>query len=180
MRHALEWLRRLDGTRAGDENLKKLLIEPRTRVSLPPLPKPLDSKLLLTLLRQRRRETPNSMSIKLYVGNLSFQTSSDDLQQLFAQVGTVESATIVEDRDTGRSRGFGFVEMTSKEEGEKAIEQFNGTDFNGRNLTVNEARPREDRGNRGGGGSGGRGFGGNRGGGGGRNFAGRNDRSPRW
>jgi RNA recognition motif-containing protein len=118
------------------------------------------------------------MSIKLYVGNLSFQTSSDDLQQLFAQVGTVESATIVEDRETGRSRGFGFVEMASKEEGEKAIEQFNGTDFNGRNLTVNEARPREDRGNRGGGG--GRGFGGNRGGGGGRNFGGRNDGSPRW
>jgi len=118
------------------------------------------------------------MSIKLYVGNLSFQTSSDDLQQLFAQVGTVESATVVEDRDTGRSRGFGFVEMASKEEGEKAIEQFNGTDFNGRNLTVNEARPREDRGNRGGGG--GRGFGGNRGGGGGRNFGGRNDGSPRW
>ncbi len=118
------------------------------------------------------------MSIKLYVGNLSFQTSSEDLQQLFAQVGTVESATVVEDRDTGRSRGFGFVEMASKEEGEKAIEQFNGTDFNGRNLTVNEARPREDRGNRGGGG--GRGFGGNRGGGGGRNFGGRNDRSPRW
>ena len=120
------------------------------------------------------------MSIKLYVGNLSFQTSSDDLQQLFAQVGTVESATVVEDRDTGRSRGFGFVEMASKEEGEKAIEQFNGTDFNGRNLTVNEARPREDRGNRGGGGGGGRGFGGNRGGGGGRNFGGGNDRSPRW
>ncbi len=120
------------------------------------------------------------MSIKLYVGNLSFQTSSDDLQQLFAQVGTVESATVVEDRDTGRSRGFGFVEMASKEEGDKAIEQFNGTDFNGRNLTVNEARPREDRGSRGGGGGGGRGFGGNRGGGGGRNFGGRNDESPRW
>ena len=121
------------------------------------------------------------MSIKLYVGNLSFQTSSEDLQQLFAQAGTVESATVVEDRDTGRSRGFGFVEMASKEEGEKAIEQFNGTDFNGRNLTVNEARPREDRGGRGGGGGGGRGYGGNRGGGGGgRNFGGRNDRSPRW
>ncbi len=119
------------------------------------------------------------MSIKLYVGNLSFQTSSDDLQQLFAQVGTVESATVVEDRDTGRSRGFGFVEMASKEEGDKAIEQFNGTDFNGRNLTVNEARPREDRGSRGGGGGGGRGFGGNRGGGGGRNFGGSNDGSPR-
>lgn len=117
------------------------------------------------------------MSVKLYVGNLSFSTSSEDLQQLFAQVGTVESATVVEDRDTGRSRGFGFVEMASKEEGDKAIEQFNGTDLNGRNLTVNEARPREDRGNRGGGG--GRGFGGNRGGGG-RNFGGRNDRPPRW
>ncbi|MGH9968683.1 MAG: RNA recognition motif domain-containing protein [Pyrinomonadaceae bacterium] len=116
------------------------------------------------------------MSIKLYVGNLSFSTSSDDLQQLFAQAGTVESATVVEDRDTGRSRGFGFVEMASKEDGQKAIEQFNGTDLNGRNLTVNEARPREDRGNRGGG----RGFGGNRGGGGGRNFGGRNDRAPRW
>ena len=115
------------------------------------------------------------MSIKLYVGNLSFSTSSDDLQQLFAQVGTVESATVVEDRDTGRSRGFGFVEMASKEEGQKAIEQFNGTDLNGRNLTFNEARPREDRGNRGGG----RGFGGNRGGGG-RNFGSRNDRAPRW
>jgi len=117
------------------------------------------------------------MSVKLYVGNLSFQTSSDDLQQLFAQVGTVESATVVEDRDTGRSRGFGFVEMASKEEGQKAIDEFNGKDLNGRNLTVNEARPREDRGNRGGG----RGFGGNRGGGG-RNFGGggRSDRSPRW
>ena len=125
------------------------------------------------------------MAMKLYVGNLSFQTSSEELQQLFAQAGTVESATVVEDRDTGRSRGFGFVEMASKEEGEKAIQQFNGTDLNGRNLTVNEARPREDRGNRGGGGRGG--YGGNRsGGGGGRGGygggggGGRNDRTPRW
>lgn len=123
------------------------------------------------------------MAMKLYVGNLSFQTSSEELQQLFAQAGTVESATVVEDRDTGRSRGFGFVEMASKEEGEKAIQQFNGTDLNGRNLTVNEARPREDRGNRGGGGRGG--YGGNRGGGGGRGGyggggGGRNDRAPRW
>ena len=125
--------------------------------------------------------------MKLYVGNLSFQTSSEELQQLFAQAGTVESATVVEDRDTGRSRGFGFVEMASKEEGEKAIQQFNGTDLNGRNLTVNEARPREDRGNRGGGGGRG-GYGGNRGGGGGGRGGygggggggGRNDRTPRW
>ncbi len=114
------------------------------------------------------------MAIKLYVGNLSFQTTSEDLQQLFSQAGTVESAAVVEDRDTGRSRGFGFVEMATKEEAEKAIEQFNGTDLAGRNLTVNEARPREDRGGRGGGGGGRGGYGGNRGGGGGR------DDSPRW
>jgi cold-inducible RNA-binding protein len=104
------------------------------------------------------------MAYKLYVGNLSFSTSSEELRELFAQAGNVESATVVEDRDTGRSRGFGFFEMASKEDGEKAIEQFNGTEMNGRSLTVNEARPREDRGNRGGGG---RGYGGNRGGGGG-------------
>ena len=92
------------------------------------------------------------MSMKLYVGNLAFQTSSEDLQQMFAQAGTVESASVVEDRDTGRSRGFGFVEMSSKEEGEAAIAQFNGKDLQGRNLNVNEAKPRE---NRGGGGFGG-------------------------
>jgi RNA recognition motif-containing protein len=136
------------------------------------------------------------MSMKLYVGNLSFQTSSDDLQQLFAQAGTVESASVVEDRETGRSRGFGFVEMSSAEEGAKAIEQFNGKEFNGRNLTVNEARPREDRGGRGGGGGGGRGGygggggggrggyggggGGNRGGGGGYGGGGGGNREPRW
>ena len=102
------------------------------------------------------------MSMKLYVGNLSFQTSSDDLNQLFAQAGTVESAAVVEDRETGRSRGFGFVEMSSKEEAAAAIEQFNGKEVNGRNLNVNEAKPREDRGNRGGGGRGG--YGGNGGG----------------
>jgi cold-inducible RNA-binding protein len=131
---------------------------------------------------QASKEKLTVMAMKLYVGNLSFQTSSEDLQQLFAQAGTVESATVVEDRDTGRSRGFGFVEMSSKEDGEKAIEQFNGTDLNGRNLTVNEARPREDRGNRGGGRGG---FGGNRGGGGGRGGyggggGGGRDRNPRW
>jgi RNA recognition motif-containing protein len=100
--------------------------------------------------------------MKLYVGNLAFQTSSEDLQQLFAQAGTVESASVVEDRETGRSRGFGFVEMSTKEEGAAAIQQFNGQDMGGRALNVNEAKPREDRG---GGGRGG--FGGNRGGGGG-------------
>ena len=85
------------------------------------------------------------MSMKLYVGNLAFQTSSADLQELFAQAGTVESATVVEDRDTGRSRGFGFVEMSSKEEGEAAITRFSGNEVNGRNLTVNVAKPRENR-----------------------------------
>ena len=126
------------------------------------------------------------MAMKLYVGNLSFQTSSEDLQQLFSQAGTVESASVVEDRDTGRSRGFGFVEMATKEDGEKAIEQFNGTDLAGRNLTVNEARPREDRGGRGGGGGGRGGYGGNRGGGGGGRGGygggggGGRDTSPRW
>src|SRR6185503_19611521 len=94
------------------------------------------------------------MSMKLYVGNLAFQNSNSDLQELFGQAGTVTSASIIEDRDTGRSRGFGFVEMASKEEGDAAIAQFNGKEFNGRNLTVNEARPREDRG--------GGGYGGNR------------------
>jgi RNA recognition motif-containing protein len=111
------------------------------------------------------------MSMKLYVGNLAFSTSSFDLEELFGTVGTVESATVVEDRETGRSRGFGFIEMSSKEEGENAIAEFNGKEVNGRSLTVNEAKPREDRGgggNRGGGGGrGGFGGGGNRGGGGG-------------
>src|ERR1700694_3413359 len=100
------------------------------------------------------------MSMKLYVGNLAFQTTSQELQELFAQAGTVESASVVEDRDTGRSRGFGFVEMSSKEEGEAAIAQFNGKEVNGRALNVNQATPRENRG----GGAGRGGFGGGRGG----------------
>ena len=85
------------------------------------------------------------MSMKLYVGNLAFETSGENLREHFAQAGTVETATVVEDRDTGRSRGFGFVEMASREEGEAAIAQFNGNDLNGRNLTVNVAKPRESR-----------------------------------
>lgn len=131
------------------------------------------------------------MSTKLYVGNLPFQTTSDDLRDHFAQAGNVESAQVVEDRMTGRSRGFGFVEMTSPEEAAAAIEQFNGKDFNGRNLTVNEARPRTDRGQGGYGGGGNRGGygGGGYGGGGGRGGrdrdrgsrgGSRNDREPRW
>jgi RNA recognition motif-containing protein len=116
--------------------------------------------------------------MKLYVGNLAFQTTSEELQEMFAQAGTVESAAVVEDRETGRSRGFGFVEMATKEEAAAAIDQFNGKEVNGRALKVNEAKPRENRG----GGGGNRGFGGgNRGGGGNRrDFGGRNDRQPRW
>lgn len=109
------------------------------------------------------------MSMKLYVGNISFQTSSEDLHQLFAQAGAVQSANVIEDRETGRSRGFGFVEMSTKEEGEAAIAQFNGKDVNGRALNVNEAKPRENNG-------GGRNsFGGGRNGG---SFG--NNRTPRW
>lgn len=96
------------------------------------------------------------MSMKLYVGNLSFQSSSHDLEELFASIGAVESATVVEDRETGRSRGFGFVEMANQEDGEKAIAELNGTEFAGREIKVNEAKPREDRGRSNYGGGGGR------------------------
>ena len=89
--------------------------------------------------------------MKLYVGNLSFNTGNTELEQLFASIGTVESATVVEDRETGRSRGFGFVEMSSKEEGERAIAELNGKEFEGRELKVNEAKPRENRSGGGGG-----------------------------
>ena len=97
------------------------------------------------------------MGRKLYVGNLAFGVGSSDLETLFSQHGTVESAEVVSDRSTGRSRGFGFVEMSSDDEAQAAIEALNGKEHGGRALTVNEARPRERRG--GGGGGGGRGYG---------------------
>ena len=96
--------------------------------------------------------------MKLYVGNISFSTTEMDLEDLFGEVGTVESAKIITDRDTGRSRGFGFVEMSQDEEGRKAIEELNGQQVQGRVLTVNEARPRPPRGDGGDGGDGGRGY----------------------
>ena len=102
------------------------------------------------------------MESKLYVGNLSYSTTEDDLRQLFAQAGNVKSVSVIKDRDTGRSKGFAFVEMGNDEDAQKAISQFNGQSFQDRSLKVNVARPREDR-PRGGGGGGG-GFGGPRGG----------------
>jgi RNA recognition motif-containing protein len=107
-----------------------------------------------------------SMSKKLYVGNLSYSTTNANLQEMFSQFGKVESATVIEDRDTGRSKGFGFVEMSSDAEAQAAISALNGKENDGRALTVNEARPREERGGGGGGYGGGRG--GRGGGGGGR------------
>ncbi len=83
--------------------------------------------------------------MKLYVGNLPYGMTNEDLGEVFSEAGTVTSATVITDRDTGRSRGFGFVEMSSREEGESAIEQFDGQEVQGRSLTVNEARPREPR-----------------------------------
>src|SRR5882672_4032464 len=119
--------------------------------------------------------------MKLYVGNLSFSTTEGDLSELFSQVGNVQSMRLMTDRDTGQSRGFAFVELGDRSEGEAAITKFNGYELNGRALKVNEAKPQENRagggggygGNRGGGGGyggnrgGGGGYGGNRGGGGG-------------
>jgi RNA recognition motif-containing protein len=104
------------------------------------------------------------MGKKLYVGNLAYGISDSDLEQMFAAHGTVQSAQVIMDRDTGRSKGFGFVEMGSDQEAQTAIQALNGKEVDGRSLTVNEARPKE-----GGGGGGGRGggYGGGRGGGGG-------------
>jgi RNA recognition motif-containing protein len=134
------------------------------------------------------------MSTRLYVGNLNFRTTSDELREMFSQAGEVDNATVVEDRDTGRSRGFAFVEMATQEGAAAAIEMFNGKEYGGRSLTVNEARPRVERGGGGGYGGGGGGRGGYGGGGGGRGGGGYGggggggyggggggrDREPRW
>ncbi len=109
------------------------------------------------------------MATNLFVGNLNHSTTEIDLQDYFAGAGKVVSVNIIQDRATGRSRGFGFVEMGSEEEAKKAIEQFNGKDFQGRQLSVNEARPREQR-------PPGGGYGGHRGGGGGGRGGGYRDR----
>jgi RNA recognition motif-containing protein len=106
------------------------------------------------------------VATKLFVGNLSFQATNADLEGLFSQVGTVASATIIMDKMTGKSRGFGFVEMTTNQEAQQAVERFNGTELHGRALTVNEAKPQEPRS----GGGGGRSFGG----------GGRGGRERRW
>ncbi len=119
------------------------------------------------------------MGKKLYVGNLSYGVNSSELEQMFSQYGTVTSAQVIQDRETGRSKGFGFVEMGSDAEAQAAINGLNEQEHNGRPLAVNEARPREDRGGGGGGGGGGSrggggggggrgGYGGGGGGGGGR------------
>ncbi len=109
------------------------------------------------------------MANKLYVGNLSFDTTEVDLQDLFAEAGTVSDTALMQDKFTGKSRGFAFVTMSTDEEAQKAISLLHGKNFQGRPLTVNEARPREDR--AGGGGGGGRSYGGG-GGGGGRSYGG--------
>jgi RNA recognition motif-containing protein len=113
------------------------------------------------------------MEAKLYVGNLPYTTVDADLESLFSQAGTVKSAQVIKDRQSGRSKGFGFVEMSSTEEAENAITMFHGKDFSGRPLTVNLARPREDR--PGGGGGGFRGSGGRKPGGGDRDRERRRD-----
>jgi hypothetical protein len=138
--------------RAISNVMKPLIDLSADCVQREPFPK---SGRLLRLIKRK------SMSVKLYVGNLAFNTTEQDLQDEFGQHGQVSSASIVTDRDTGRSRGFGFVELDSKESAQAAIKALDGKEMGGRALTVNEARPREDRGGRGGSGGGRGGFGGN-------------------
>jgi RNA recognition motif-containing protein len=115
------------------------------------------------------------MGTKLYVGNLSFNTTENELQELFAQAGTVQEVTLMQDKFTGKSRGFAFVTMSSEEDAQNAISKFNGQNVEGRPLTVNEARPREPRPP----GGGGRGYGGGGGGGGGGGYGGRREGGQR-
>jgi RNA recognition motif-containing protein len=115
------------------------------------------------------------MGSKLYVGGLPYSVTGDRLQEIFSEHGTVESASVISDKFTGQSRGFGFVEMSSASEAQKAIESLNGTQFEGRSLTVNEAKPMAKREGFGGGGGGG-----NRGGGGGRGNRDGGGRGNRW
>jgi RNA recognition motif-containing protein len=122
----------------------------------------------------------------IFVGNLNYAATEDELRQMFEQFGTVERVSLIADRDTGRPRGFGFVEMPNDEEGDRAIEELNGVELGGRALNINEARPRQGGGGGGFGGGGGRPSGGPRGGGfgggggGGRRREGRDNREPRW
>jgi len=123
------------------------------------------------------------MAKNIYVGNLVWDCTADDLLALFQAHGTVARAQVITDRETGRSRGFGFVEMNDDGEAQKAVEALNGVDFKGRPLTVNEAKPREERSGGGGGGGGRGGYGGGRGGGGGGRGVyggGRGDRGNRY
>jgi RNA recognition motif-containing protein len=115
------------------------------------------------------------MGTKLYVGNLSFNTTENELQELFAQAGTVQEVSLMQDKFTGKSRGFAFVTMSSEEDAQNAISKFNGQNVEGRPLTVNEARPREPRPP----GGGGRGYGGGGGGGGGGGYGGRREGGQR-
>jgi len=138
-----------------------------------PLPKNRSARMDACTLTANAQPHPASkilenpiMGKKLYVGNLSYDASSSDLEQMFSAHGTVESATIIADRDTGRSKGFGFVEMSSEDEAQAAIDALNGTNQGGRDIKVNEAKPMERR--SGGGGGGYRGGRGGGGGGGGR------------
>jgi RNA recognition motif-containing protein len=130
-------------------------------VILPPLRPELQAAFTATLKVSvwvdAARDRRNTMGTKLYIGNLNYNVSGADLEQLCSQHGTVRSAEVITDRVTGQSKGFGFVEMGSPEEAQAAITALNGRDFQGRALTVNEARPREPRP---GGGGGGRGYGG--------------------
>lgn len=123
------------------------------------------------------------MARRLYVGNLPFTAGETELQQLFAQAGTVDNVKVMRDMATGRARGFAFVEMATDQEAQAAIDKFHNYEFGGRNLTVNEARPRENRGGGngfGGGGFGGGGYGGGRDGGGHGSRRGGGRREPRW